>query len=142
MQKISQGNQFQIAFCFLKELSSLQFDFAIFRKPSSQHTIETKCLELYTIDPEICSILIFKIRVWEQLPQHILFIIFQQKCSSCYILLTNYFIVQLPLLLEILGNMCFAIVSEPGCDVIDFEINLIFLMEPFFLHDQKVMTKT
>ena len=24
----------------------------------------------------------------------------------------------------------------------DFEINLIFLIEPFFLHDQKVMTKT
>ena len=24
----------------------------------------------------------------------------------------------------------------------DFEINLIFLIEPFFPHDQKVMTKT
>ena len=24
----------------------------------------------------------------------------------------------------------------------DFEINLIFLIEPFSLHDQKVMTKT
>ena len=52
------------------------------------------------------------------------------------------FIVWLPLLLEILSNMCIAIICYPGCDVIDFEINLIFLIEPFFLHDQKVMTKT
>ena len=48
----------------------------------------------------------------------------------------------LPLLLGILCNMCIAIVCYPGCDFMDFEINLIFLIEPFFLHDQKVMTKT
>ena len=47
--------------------------------------------------------------------------------------------VWLPLLLEILGNMCLAIVCYPGCDVMDFKINLI---EPFFLHAQNVMTKT
>ena len=51
------------------------------------------------------------------------------------------FIAWLPLLLEIWGNMCIAIVCYPGCDVMDFEINLIILIEPFFLHDQKVMTK-
>ena len=53
-----------------------------------------------------------------------------------------YFIAWLPLRLEILGKMCIAIVCHPGCDVMDFEINLIFLMQPFFLHDQKVITKT
>ena len=52
------------------------------------------------------------------------------------------FIAWLPLLLEILGNMCIAIVCYPGCDAMDFEINLAFLIEPFFLHDQKFMTKT
>ena len=52
------------------------------------------------------------------------------------------FIVWLLLLLEILGNMCIALVCYPGCDVMDFEFNLIFLIEPFSLHDQKVMTKT
>ena len=41
----------------------------------------------------------------------------------------------LNLLLEILDNICIAIVSFPGCDVIIFEINLIFL------HDQKVRLK-
>ena len=54
----------------------------------------------------------------------------------------QYFIAWLPLLLEILSNICIAIVCYPGCDVMDFEINLIFLIEPFSLHDQKVMTKT
>ena len=52
------------------------------------------------------------------------------------------FIVWFPLLLEIFDNICIAVVCYPGYDVIDFEINLIFLIEPFFLHGQKVMTKT
>ena len=34
----------------------------------------------------------------------------EQKCSSCYILLTIFYIVWLPLLLEILGNICITIV--------------------------------
>ena len=47
------------------------------------------------------------------------------------------FIVRLPLLLEILDNTCVAIVCFLGCDVINFEINLIFLMKRF-----SYMTKT
>ena len=66
--------------------SGLQLDFAIFRQPSNQHIIETNCLKLYAIDPEIGSILIFQVRVWKQFLQHILFMIFQQNCSLCYIL--------------------------------------------------------
>ena len=34
-------------------------------------------------------------------------------------------------ILEILDNMCIAIVCEPGYDVINFEINLIFLVTSF-----------
>ena len=67
----------------------LQLDFTIFRQPSTQNTIETNCLKIYAIDPEICSILIFQIRVWEQFLQRILYMIFQQNCSSCYILLID-----------------------------------------------------
>ena len=48
----------------------------------------------------------------------------------------------MPLLGEILSNMCIAIVCKPGCDVMNFEVTLIFLIKPFFLHDQKVITKT
>ena len=37
--------------------------------------------------------------------------------------------------------MCIVTVFEPGCNVINFEINLILLIKPFFLHDQKDKTK-
>ena len=52
------------------------------------------------------------------------------------------FIAWLPLLLEILGNMCIATVCYPGCDIMDFEINFIFLIQPFIVNYQKVMRKT
>ena len=48
--------------------------------------------------------------------------------------------VWLPLLCEISGNMCIEIVCQLGCDVMNSEVNLIFLIT-FFLHDQKVVTK-
>ena len=52
--------------------------------------------------------------------------------------LTLYFtnwtnlIARLSLLLEILGNMCIAIICCPVCDVIAFEINLRLHKKPFF----------
>ena len=42
------------------------------------------------------------------------------------------FIAWLPLLLEILINMCIAIVCQPGCNVVNLETLLIFLIKPFF----------
>ena len=95
MQKMGQGNQFQTAFCFLKKAlyqvkaSGLQLDFTIFRQPSNQHITETNCLKLYTADPEMFSNLVFQMRVCQQFLQHILCMIFQQRRSSCYILLTD-----------------------------------------------------
>ena len=37
--------------------------------------------------------------------------------------------------------MCIVIAFCPGCDVINFEISLIFLIKLFFLHEQKINTK-
>ena len=59
----------------------------------------------------------------------------------CSIIWPN-FIVCLPLLCEILDNTCTAIVCKPSCHVMNFEVNLVFLIKSFFLHDQNVMTKT
>ena len=56
---------------------------------------------------------------------------FSIKMFFVYFINWPNFIAWLPLLLEILGYMCIAIVCYPGCDIIDFEINLIFLIEPF-----------
>ena len=50
-------------------------------------------------------------------------------------------VVLLLLLHEILDNMGIVIICYLGCDVINFETNLIFLIKPFFLNDQKVKTK-
>ena len=50
------------------------------------------------------------------------------------------FIVWLCLLREMLGSMYLVIIFEPSCDVINLVINLIFLIKPVFLHEQKVKT--
>ena len=57
--------------------------------------------------------------------------VFEGKCFSCYILLTDQVSFDslsgwLPLLLEILDNMCIEFICFPGCNVINFEVNLIF----------------
>ena len=115
-----QGDQFQEPFCYLKKL-----DFNIFQQPSTWHKIKTNWIKLQTIDPRICLSLTCQKRVWEQFLRNILCVIFQEKYFSCYTLLTD----QISL---IFGNICIAVVCFPGCGVIHFEINLIFLIKPFF----------
>ena len=53
------------------------------------HTIKTKCVKLQGVDPEICSISSFQKRVQDQFFHHILCMVFQEKCFSWYILLTD-----------------------------------------------------
>ena len=51
------------------------------------------------------------------------------------------FIVWLPLLLEILINMCIEIICCSFCDVISFEINHNFPIKPFFYITKKLRQK-
>ena len=60
--------------------------------------------------------------------------------TLCSIIWPN-FIVWLPLLPEILDNMCIAIVCFPACDVTNFEINLAFLIKPFLNMTKKSKQK-
>ena len=62
--------------------------------------------------------------------------IFQVKCFSFYILLTDQVLLS-DFTSYILGNMCIAVYYFQGCDVINFEINRIFLMKPFFCKTKK-----
>ena len=55
-----------------------------------------------------------------------------KKNISLYSITWLNWIFWLPLLSKILGNMCIAIVCYPGCEIINFEINLIFLIKLFF----------
>ena len=64
---------------------------------------------------------------------------FEEKCFLRYILLTDQ--VSLPLVLEILGDMCIVIICCPDCNVINFGINLNFLIRPFFFITKKSRQK-
>ena len=61
--------------------SCLQFRISI---APNWHIIKKNFIKLQIIDPEICSILIFQKRVWEQFLHHILRMIFKEKWFSCY----------------------------------------------------------
>ena len=82
-------------FLFFKKIlyqvkaSGLQFGFSILRQSSTWYTMKTSCIKLQAADPEICSVLIFQKRDLEQFLHHILRMIFQEKCFSCYLLLAD-----------------------------------------------------
>ena len=52
------------------------------------------------------------------------------------------FIAWLPLFPEIYGNICIVIVSFPGCEVINFGIDLVFLIKPLFYMKEKSKKKS
>ena len=37
--------------------------------------------------------------------------------------------------------MCITTAYKPGCDAMNLGVTPLFLIKPFFLHDQNVMTK-
>ena len=65
---------------------------------------------------------------------------FLKKYLSCYNLL-NVWTSFSGCICETLSNMSIVFVWYPGCDTIDFEIDLIFPVKLFFLDDQKVKIK-
>ena len=87
------------------------------------------------MDRNIYSILSFWKKVWEESG---LISIFQEKCFLFSILLPDQnFVSWLPLFLEIMANLCIAIVCFPSCDVANFEINLICQIKLFFYTGKK-----
>ena len=70
--------------------------------------------------------------------------IFKEKCFSRFILLTNK--ISLSHCLRLFWDFFFeqyvdSIVCFPGCDVINLEIKLIFLIKPFFYMTEKPRQK-
>ena len=67
---------------------------------------------------------------------------FKKSVLLCYILLTDDISLSDCLcLLRYFFNMCIVIACFPGCDVISFEINLIFLIKLFFNMTKKSRQK-
>ena len=75
-------------------------------------------------------------------PAHFVYDFSTKILLMLYCINWSNFIVWLPLLLEILHNMCIAIACKSGCDVITFKINLIFLIKPFLYMTKKVKIKS
>ena len=86
-------------------------------------------------------------RVQQKSPCFISCISFEEKYFSGYILLTDqislsgrlyfvrYWAILCIVIQYLLQYMCIVSVCWPGCDIIDFEIRLLFIIKPFFLHD-------
>ena len=87
-----------------------------------------------TIDPGLCSILIFHKRDWKYFLHHVLCIIFQEKCFS-YVLLTDQ--ISLSDCLYFLRYWAICVLQLFVSQVINSEINLIFLIRQFFYVTKK-----
>ena len=108
--------------------------FNIFGRHRLEYTIKTK---FQTLSSEICSVLIFLKGSGTSFPAHFVYD-FSSKIF-CMLSSINWprFIVWFCLLLEILRNICNAIICCPGCDVISFEINHSFLINLLFHINKK-----
>ena len=70
--------------------------------------------------------------VWEYFLHQILCMVFQETYFLLYSIKWPNIVACLPLLPTILNNICIVITCCPVWDVINFEINLSFLLKPFF----------
>ena len=96
------------------------------------HTIKANCTKLETIDLKICSSSIFSKTFGNSFSTTFYASFWQKNISHVIPIDWPNFIVWLPLLHDILGNMCIANVCFSDCDVINFEINVSFLIKWFF----------
>ena len=74
-------------------------------------------------------------------PSHIAYDLSRKMFLTLYSINGPNFTVSLPLPLAIFGNMHIVIVYFPGCQGINFEINLIFSIKPFFYMTKKSRQK-
>ena len=74
-------------------------------------------------------------------PPHFVYDLARKMFLMLYSINWPNFIIYLSLLLEILSNMCIAIVCFPGCEMINFETKFYVSNQSAFLHNQKVKTK-
>ena len=112
-----------------------------FGSPGLAHTIKTNCTKFQTVHPDICSVIfwflekclgLFSISYFlYDLSRKIFLVLYFNKCQ--------YFIVWLISLLKMLGNVWLVITCFPVDDVIDFEINLSFLIKPFSYWSKKIL---
>ena len=113
-----------------------------FGAPQLGHQIKTNCLNVYTVDPEKWNDQFWFFGKGSRTSSFTTFYAWFFKKNVFHVIFYRpNFIFWLPLLFEILGNICFVIICFQVCDVINFEINLSFLMKLSFYLTKKVRTK-
>ena len=96
------------------------------------NTMKTSCIMFQAVDPEMWSIFNFHKSVWDTFIHHILRTVVLRKIFLIlYFIKGPNFVVCLPLLPDILSNICIVIISCPVCHVINIEINPTFLSTRF-----------
>ena len=140
MQKMRQGNYFQTVFCFLKKLyitgkskwSVAWFDHILitFKLARNRNKL-FKILHYWSRDMLNFDFLDKGLGIVS--PAHFVYDFLIKMFLMLHSIDWPNFVAWLPLFPEILSNMCIAIVCYPGCDVMDSEIKLFFLIQPFFL---------
>ena len=96
------------------------------------HTTKTNRIRHQIIDPEIFNFDFLENGLGIVSPPNFVYDFSRKMFLMLWYINWPRFIVWLLLLIEILFNMCIAIVCFPGCDITDFEIDLIILIKPFF----------
>ena len=147
MQKIRQGDYFQTSFYFLQKfhmrwkqgICSLVSIYSIaINLPYIKNKL-SKTLEYWSRDMLNFNFSEKGLRLVS--PQHLVYDFSRKMFLMVHSIYWPKFVVQLPLLLKILGNTCITIVCQPSCDVIKFEINLIFLIKLFCYLTEKSRQK-
>ena len=107
------------------------------------HTMKTNCMKLDTVESrDMLDFWFFEKAFGTSLSTTFVGDFTRIKCYILY--WSNYwsnFIVWLPLLLEISGNICLVFVYYSVCDVVNFEINLSFFVKLFSYMTKKNKTK-
>ena len=74
-------------------------------------------------------------------PAHLVYDYSKKNFLTLYSIKWPSFLVRLPLLLEIFVSMCIVVVCPFGCGVLNFEINLNFIIKPLLYMPYKSIQK-
>ena len=119
-----QRDQLQTSFLFFENI-------LYFGRSSLGHSIKPNFITFQAIDLGTFSIFIFYNRFGTSFPPHFVYH-FQEKCLSCYILLSDQISLSDSFYFLRYWKKCIVIICCPLCDVINFEINLSFHIKLFF----------
>ena len=101
--------------------------------------VQTNCIEFQTVEPrDLLNFYFSEKNLGVVSPTHFVYGFLRKMFLMLYPYKWPNFIVWLSLLLEILGNMCIVIICFACDDIINFEINLKFLIKPFSYMTKKV----